>query len=72
MRHIDINGNSYNIDSLTVIVHHVIGGSDDLNAGGEPCNSPADLIAFIVELHDLCDAFSAETRDLLIADCTDD
>ena len=67
MRYIDTNGNSYSINANTVIAHHVIGGSDDLNADGEPCMCDAGLANFVNEMHDM-DAFDADTRDALLLD----
>ena len=53
-------------DTLTVIATDEKGESYDLNAGGEPCATTADLAAFVGEL---CEqgAFDAAQRDALLA-----
>jgi phosphoglycerate dehydrogenase-like enzyme len=40
---------------------------NDLNAEGEPCTTPAELRAWIAELHDV-GTFDADTRDELAAE----
>lgn len=51
---------------MTVIATDKHGERHNLNAGGEPCETVADLAAFIGEL---CEqgAYDADTRDALLA-----
>ena len=57
---------SLDTTALTVLATDASGEAHDLNAGGEPCATAADLGAFVAEL---CEqgAFDALTRDGLLA-----
>jgi hypothetical protein len=57
---------SVDLNALTVMATDASGESHDLNAGGEPCATAADLGGFVAEL---CEqgAFDALTRDGLLA-----
>lgn len=63
---------TYRIDTtdMTVIRTDEHGERFDLNAGGEPCESTADLAAFVRELHTQ-GAYDADVRDALLADLAD-
>ena len=60
------NTTTFSLTALTVLATDANGESYDLNAGGEPCATAADLGAFVAEL---CEqgAFDALTRDGLLA-----
>ena len=62
------SSSTYRIDiySLTVLAIDANGEAHDLNAGGEPCATTAELVAFVGEL---CEqgAYDVAQRDALLA-----
>ena len=56
----------YTVRALSVLAVHPDGSTDDLNAKGNPCESAADLRAFIADLH-AQGAYDADTMANLLA-----
>ena len=65
----DQSGNVYevDVDGMTIVRHDARGEIFDLG-DGDPCADVETLRAFVHQLHDYCDAYSAETRDALLAE----